>query len=182
MVTMIRQCRGDEHTEILAIINAAAERYRGVIPADCWHEPYTGAQHLARAIGAGVNFWGYEDADGQLAGVMGVQRVKDVTLVRHAYVRPDRQGRGVGGELLRHLETLTEQRVLIGTWARATWAVRFYEGHGYSLISPEKTPALLRTYWDIPARQVETSVVLAKERISFESRPRTAPSALPSSS
>jgi GNAT superfamily N-acetyltransferase len=158
----IRQCRGDEQVGILAIINAAAERYRGAIPADCWHEPYMGAQQLARDVGAGVSFWGYEDDDGQLAGVMGVQRVKDVTLIRHAYVHPQRQGRGIGGELLRHLETLTEQRVLIGTWAHATWAIRFYQSHGYSLMSPQETPGLLRTYWEIPPRQVETSVVLAK--------------------
>jgi GNAT superfamily N-acetyltransferase len=162
-MSTIRQCRVDEYATIVTIINAAAERYRGAIPSDCWHEPYMDAQQLARDIGAGVSFWGYEDDDGQLAGIMGVQRVRDVTLIRHAYVWPKHQGKGIGGLLLRHLETLTtDPRVLIGTWAHATWAIRFYEGHGYSLMSLQETPAVLRAYWDIPTRQVETSVVLAK--------------------
>lgn len=158
----IRDCRADEQAAILAIVNAAAQRYRGVIPADCWHEPYMSAPQLEREIHAGVSFQGYEEEDGQLIAVMGVQRVKDVTLIRHAYVRPDRQGRGIGGALLRHLETLTDGRILIGTWADAAWAIRFYQSHGYALVPPGETPALLATYWSIPARQVETSVVLAK--------------------
>lgn len=160
-MTTIRRCGTDEQAAILAIINQAAARYRGVIPADCWHEPYMRAQQLARDIEAGVNFWGCEDG-GQLVGVMGVEQVKDVTLIRHAYVRPGHQGHGVGGALLRHLETLTNRRILIGTWADATWAIRFYERHGYTLIAREDTPALLRSYWHIPPRQVETSVVLTK--------------------
>ena len=160
--TTIRDCRSDEQPAILAIINAAAERYRGIIPADRWHEPYMSAQQLEREIEAGVTFWGCEEGDGQLVAVMGVQPVKDVTLIRHAYVRPDRQGRGLGGALLRHLETLTDRRILIGTWADAVWAIRFYEGHGYALSPRHETPALLRLYWNIPARQAETSVVLAK--------------------
>jgi GNAT superfamily N-acetyltransferase len=162
-MSLIRQSETNEQTTILAIINAAAQRYCGAIPADCWHEPYMSDEQLTREISAGVSFWGYEEDDGQLAGVMGVQRVKDVTLIRHAYVRPDRQGRGIGGDLLRHLERLTDQRVLIGTWADAVWAIRFYENHGYALIPKQETPALLRTYWDIPPRQIETSVVLAKD-------------------
>jgi GNAT superfamily N-acetyltransferase len=161
-MSAIRQCRSDEQAEILGIINSSAERYRGVIPSDCWHEPYMHADQLARDIGAGVSFWGYEDDDGQLAGVIGVQPVKDVTLIRHAYVRPDRQGQGLGGALLRHAESLTDTRVLIGTWADATWAIRFYESHGYSMLALAETAAVLHTYWDIPPRQVETSVVLAK--------------------
>lgn len=161
-MSTIRRCEADEQATILTIISAAAQRYRGVIPADCWREPYMSAQQLGCDISAGVNFWGYEDDDGQLVGVMGVQRVRDVTLVRHAYVHPDRQGSGIGGALLRHLETLTDQRVLIGTWADAAWAVRFYEGHGYTLIPQQETPVLLRTYWEISPRQLETSVVLAK--------------------
>ena len=158
----IRLCRADEHITILSIINAAAQRYRAVLPADCWHEPYMTAEQLERDISAGVTFWGREDDDRQLGGVMGIQPVKDVTLVRHAYVRPDLQGRGIGAELLQHLETLTDRRVLIGTWADAVWAIRFYESHGYTLIPRHETPSVLRTYWDIPPRQVETSVVLAK--------------------
>ena len=161
-MSTIRHCRAGEQATVLAIINASAQRYQGTIPADCWHEPYMSAEQLGRDISAGVTFWGYEEDDGELVGVMGVQPVKDVTLIRHAYVRPDRQGKGIGGVLLRHLETLTDQRILIGTWADAAWAIGFYQGHDYVLISREETPALLRTYWNIPPRQVETSVVLAK--------------------
>ena len=159
----IRVCRADEQPAILAIINAAAERYRGAIPADCWHEPYMTAGQLACDIAAGVSFWGYEDDNGQLLGVMGIQQVEHVTLVRHAYVDPHAQGRGVGGRLLRYLETLANQRILIGTWATAVWAIRFYQSHGYVLIPGEDVPAMLRRYWDIPRRQIETSVVLVKE-------------------
>ena len=163
LMTPIRQCETNEQATILAIINAAARLYHGAIPADCWHEPYMSAEQLAREISAGVSFWGYEENDGKLAGAIGVQRVRDVTLIRHAYVRPDRQGRGIGGDLLRHLETLTDERVLVGTWADAVWEIRFYENHGYALVPKQETPTLLRTYWDIPPRQVETSVVLAKD-------------------
>ena len=158
----IRTCRLDEQETILAIVNAAAARYRGVIPSDCWHDPYMQSTDLARDIANGVSFWGADGPDAQLAGVMGIQSVKDVTLVRHAYVRPEHQGKGIGSLLLRHLETLTDRRILIGTWADATWAIRFYEAHGYALIPPHETPALLDAYWGIPSRQVETSVVLAK--------------------
>jgi GNAT superfamily N-acetyltransferase len=162
-MSTIRRCQGEDASTILAIINAAAQRYRGAIPADCWHEPYMTAQQLGRDLRAGVTFWASVEVDGELTGVMGLQDVKDVALIRHAYVRPDCQGRGIGGALLRHLESLTDRRVLIGTWAEATWAVRFYEGRGYTLIAQSETPALLRAYWDISPRQVETSVVLAKE-------------------
>ena len=161
-MTPIRRSRTDEHGAILAVINAAAERYRGTIPADCWHEPYMSSEQLARDIAAGVNFWVYEDNDRELAGVMGLQHVKDVTLVRHAYVLPSRQGRGIGRKLLRHLEEMSDQPILIGTWADATWAIGFYEAHGYALISPQETAALLNAYWSIPPRQVATSVVLMK--------------------
>jgi GNAT superfamily N-acetyltransferase len=161
--------RTDDQANILATINAAAQRYRGAIPADCWHEPYMTSQQLRRDISSGVCFWGCEDDAAGLIGVMGIQHVKHVTLVRHAYVRPECQGMGVGSVLLRHLETLTDQRILIGTWADAAWAIRFYQTHGYTLISQEEVPALLRTYWDIPQRQIETSVVLAKAARSQES-------------
>jgi len=157
----IRRCSADEQASILAVINAAAERYRGVIPPDCWHEPYMSAEELAQNVETGVSFWGCDD-NGELVGVMGIQSSKDVTLVRHAYVRPDQQGKGIGSALLRHLETLTDQPVLIGTWSDAEWAIRFYEAHGYALAARERIPELLRTYWDISPRQVETSVVLAK--------------------
>lgn len=158
----IRACGADEATAILAIINSAAQRYRGVIPEDRWHEPYMSDEELRSEIAAGVRFSGYEDEQGQLIAVMGIQQVKDVTLIRHAYVHPDRQGQGIGTALLRHLEAQADRRILIGTWADAAWAVRFYERHGYALVPREGTVALLQTYWDVPPRQVESSVVLWK--------------------
>jgi GNAT superfamily N-acetyltransferase len=156
---VIRPCRGDERAEILAIVNAAAEAYRGVIPADRWHEPYMPAAELDAEIAAGVAFAGYEEG-GALVGVMGVQPVRDVDLIRHAYVVPERQGQGIGAALLEHLARSTARPLLVGTWAAAEWAVRFYERHGFELVSPERKAELLRAYWTIPARQIETSVVL----------------------
>jgi GNAT superfamily N-acetyltransferase len=156
----LRPCRDDEHEAILATINAAAETYRGVIPADRWHEPYMSARELEDEIAGGVRFWAYETA-GELIGVMGVQAVADVDLIRHAYVLPGSQRRGVGSALLRHLRGTTERRMLVGTWAEAEWAIRFYQRHGFELVSPERTDTLLKTYWTIPHRQIETSVVLA---------------------
>jgi GNAT superfamily N-acetyltransferase len=156
----IRLCRDDERDVILAIINAAAEAYRGVIPADRWHEPYMDARELDSEIAAGVRFWGYE-IDGDVVGAMGVQRMDDVDLIRHAYVLPDHQRHGVGAALLEHLRGMSERPMLVGTWADAEWAIRFYRRHGFRLVSPERKNALLRTYWTIPDRQVETSVVLA---------------------
>jgi GNAT superfamily N-acetyltransferase len=161
-VSAIRPCHEDERAEILRIVNLAAEAYRGVIPADRWHEPYMPARELEEEIAAGVVFWGYE-ADGELLGVMGIQPVRDVELIRHAYVLPGRQRAGVGGALLEHLIDLPrpERRpILVGTWTAAKWAIRFYERHGFELTSREETVALLRAYWAIPERQIETSVVL----------------------
>ena len=157
----IRRCRDDERETILELVNDAAEAYRGVIPDDCWHEPYMPAEELDREIAAGVEFWGYE-SDGALVGVMGVQPVRDVDLIRHAYVSPGSQRRGVGRALLEHLATSTSRRILVGTWAAADWAIAFYRRHGFELVSPERKDALLRAYWAIPDRQIETSVVLAK--------------------
>ena len=156
----IRPCRNDERPAILAIVNAAAEAYRGVIPEDRWHEPYMGVEELDREIAAGVAFWGYEE-DGALLGVMGIQAVGDVDLIRHAYVRPGRQRGGIGGALLRHLCDAASRPMLVGTWAAADWAIRFYERHGFELVSEERKTELLRRYWAIPERQIETSVVLA---------------------
>ena len=157
----IRPCRDDEREAILAIVNAAATAYRGVIPADRWREPYMPADELESEIGAGVVFWGCE-RDGELAGIMGVQPVRDVELIRHAYVAPGSQRHGIGSALLEHLAAGSTRRMLVGTWAAADWAIRFYRRHGFAPVTPERTAALLRTYWSIPERQVETSVVLAK--------------------
>jgi GNAT superfamily N-acetyltransferase len=155
-----RPCRGDERDDILAIINAAAEAYRGVIPEDRWHEPYMESGELEREITAGVRFWGYV-ADGQLIGVMGIQPVGDVDLIRHAYVRPDSQRRGVGAALLEHLRSVSTRPMLVGTWAAADWAISFYRRHGFERVSRERKTELLQRYWTIPERQIETSVVLA---------------------
>ena len=159
-VAQIRICRDDEREAILAIINAAAEAYRGVIPADRWHDPYMPADALDREIAAGVVFWGYE-LDGRLIGVMGIQPVDDVDLIRHAYVLPDSQRGGVGGALLARMQELAERPMLVGTWAAADWAIGFYRRNGFELVSPELKTELLKRYWDIPERQIETSVVLA---------------------
>ncbi len=159
-MSSIRPSRDDERAAILATINAAAEAYRGVIPADRWHEPYMPASELDREIGAGVAFWVYE-ADGAIVGTMGIQPARDVDLIRHAYVLPGSQRRGVGGALLGHLRGVSTRRMLVGTWAAAEWAIRFYRRHGFELVSPERKSALLKTYWTVPDRQIETSVVLA---------------------
>jgi GNAT superfamily N-acetyltransferase len=157
----IRPCRDDERGAILTIVNAAAEAYRGVIPADRWREPYMPAEELDAEIAAGVAFWGYE-RDGELLGVMGIQRVRDVDLIRHAYVAPESQRLGVGGALLAHLERSATRRILVGTWAAAQWAIDFYRRRGFEQVSTEAKNRLLHAYWSIPDRQVETSVVLAK--------------------
>ena len=159
---MIRDCTDADIEVIDAIINEAALAYRGVIPADCWHEPYMTRSDLVSEIAAGVRFSGWEDA-GVLVGIMGLQRVRDATLIRHAYVRTAQQGRGVGGELIGWLSARTAGPLLVGTWAAATWAIRFYERHGFRLVSAEEKDRLLRTYWSISARQRETSVVLVNQ-------------------
>jgi GNAT superfamily N-acetyltransferase len=148
---------------VLAIINDAAERYRGAIPADRWHDPYFSAEYLAHELDAGVRFFGYE-AGGELLGVMGVQDVDDVTLIRHAYVSTRAQRGGIGGRLLRSLLAKANGRpVLIGTWAAASWAIGFYEKNGFELVTPEEKTRLLKRYWDVPERQIETSVVLREQ-------------------
>jgi N-acetylglutamate synthase-like GNAT family acetyltransferase len=159
----IRLARGDDRAAMLSIINDAAQAYRGVIPADRWHEPYMPAEELASEIGAGVIFWVAED-EMRVLGVMGMQDKGEVTLVRHAYVAPPLQRKGVGRALLRHVQRLAEKPVLIGTWAAAAWAIDFYRRNGFALVSPQEKERLLRRYWSIPARQIETSVVLADER------------------
>ena len=149
---VIRPCHDLERPRILEIVNRAAEAYRDVIPADRWREPYMPPDELDHELSAGVGFLGYE-ADGSLVGVMGIQRVRDVELIRHAYVLPISQGRGVGGALLEHLQRLCTHRMLVGTWAAAEWAIRFYRRHGFRLVAPERTAALLKAYWTIPDRR-----------------------------
>lgn len=149
---------------MLAIINAAAAAYRGVIPDDRWHDPYMSRDALLADIAADIRFWGYE-AGGVLVGVMGFQPVRDVDLIRHAYVMPGSQRGGVGGALIGRLRSQSTRRMLVGTWAAAVWAIRFYQRHGFALVTPVQKTALLKTYWDIPERQVETSVVLANPPI-----------------
>lgn len=162
-MSCIRLCRGDTPV-ILAIINSAAEAYRGVIPADRWHEPYMPASEPEAEKAAGVAFWGYA-VQGALAGVMGIQPVREVHLIRHAYVLPAFQRTGAGGAMLDHLRSSTPGPMLVGTWAAAIWAIRFYERHGFRRVSDEARDRLLRSYWTIPDRQIETSVVLASPPI-----------------
>jgi N-acetylglutamate synthase-like GNAT family acetyltransferase len=157
---LIRQCRDNEFEAICSIINDAAEVYKGIIPQDRWKEPYMSKDELQEEMKAGVIFWGYEE-DGELVGVMGIQPVQDVTLIRHAYVRPTNQGQGIGGMLLATLRRQTTRPLLVGTWANAAWAIRFYEKHTFRLVSSKEKNRLLRNYWSIPERQIETSVVLA---------------------
>jgi GNAT superfamily N-acetyltransferase len=157
---------GDTGT-ILAIVNAAAEAYRGVIPADRWHEPYMDAAELRAELAAGVQFSAYE-ADGDIVGVMGIQPVRKVELIRHAYVLPAWQGRGVGRELMRHLLARVERQVLVGTWAAATWAIVFHERNGFRLVPEPAKALLLRAYWTIPERQADVSVVLAAPPLTLE--------------
>jgi GNAT superfamily N-acetyltransferase len=155
----LRPCNQDDFPAIWTIINDGAAAYRGIIPADCLHDPYMTADELNHEIASGVHFWGCEHNE-LLIGVMGSQGVADVTLIRHAYVRTDYQKQGVGAELLAHLRSTVSRPVLVGTWADAHWAIRFYQRHGFYLVTPEEKERLLRKYWQIPARQIETSVVL----------------------
>lgn len=159
----IRPCGAADLEAIFSIVNDAAQAYAGVIPADCWHEPYMPLEELEQEIGDGVVFWGYQ-SDGELVGVMGIQDRGEVTLIRHAYVKTGQRRRGIGEKLLRHLEGMTAKPILIGTWSAATWAIRFYERNGYRLLSRPEIERLLRKYWSISDRQIETSVVLANAR------------------
>ena len=157
---MIRRCDNQDFEPIWTIVNDGAQAYKGIIPADCWAEPYMSMEKLRHEIDDGVVFWGWEEA-GTLAGVMGLQRVQDVTLIRHAYVRTGSQKQGIGARLLTHLQGLTSGPLLVGTWADAVWAIRFYERYGFQSVSELEKVRLLKKYWTIPDRQIETSVVLA---------------------
>jgi N-acetylglutamate synthase-like GNAT family acetyltransferase len=164
---LIRKNLGADAAAILAIINAAAQAYRGVIPADRWHEPYMPADELEKEIADGVVFWVAEE-DGGLLAVMGMQDKGEVALVRHAYVSPAAQRKGVGTSLLRHVQGLTHKPVLIGTWAAASWAIDFYRRNGFAVVADADKNSLLLKYWSVPARQIETSVVLADARWSAD--------------
>jgi GNAT superfamily N-acetyltransferase len=158
---VIRPCTESDTDRICAIVNDAAHAYKGVIPADCWHEPYMSKAELQHELQAGVKFWGYQPDGGELVGVMGMQPLRDVTLIRHAYVCTANRQHGIGTQLLTHLRSLTTRPILIGTWADATWAIRFYQKHGFRLLTQDERNRLLKLYWTIPERQIETSVVLA---------------------
>jgi GNAT superfamily N-acetyltransferase len=157
---MIRPCTNADIPTIDTIINEAAVAYRGVIPDDRWHEPYMPRSQLLDEIAAGVEFRGWDD--GGLIGIMGLQRVRDATLIRHAYVQPAHQGHGIGGALLTAFAAQSTGPLLVGTWAAASWAIRFYERHGFQQVTPAEKDRLLDTYWRIPSRQRETSVVLVR--------------------
>jgi GNAT superfamily N-acetyltransferase len=157
---MIRRCQEGDFEQIWTIINDGALAYKGIIPPDRWTEPYMSREKLHHELDEGVLFWGYED-NGPLVAVMGLQQVQDVTLIRHAYVRSSSQKRGIGGHLLSHLRGLAGGPMLVGTWAAAGWAIRFYERYGFQIVGPGLKDRLLRKYWSIPERQIETSVVLA---------------------
>jgi N-acetylglutamate synthase-like GNAT family acetyltransferase len=159
----LRPYRDGDFTDLLHIVNSAAEAYRGVIPADRWHDPYMTTDALAAELTAGIEFW-VSERDGQLAGVMGIQPVRDVELIRHAYVRPGLQRGGVGRDLLRHLCLRAQRPILVGTWAAAHWAIDFYRRNGFASVPDGQARELLRKYWSIPERQIETSVVLEYER------------------
>jgi N-acetylglutamate synthase-like GNAT family acetyltransferase len=163
----IRRRRADDFETIYSIINEAAQAYKRVIPKDCWKEPYMPKDELQQEIDAGVVFWGYEE-DGELIGVMGLQHNQDVALIRHSYVRTLKQRHGVGEKLLFHLRRQTTRPILVGTWADAVWAIRFYEKNGFQLVSKEEKDLLLKKYWSIPERQIETSVVLAEKKWSHQ--------------
>lgn len=170
MDVRIRPCLPADEARMVEIINDAAVAYKGVIPADRYHEPYMPLEEMRAEIAAGVRFYGAE-VDGILVGVMGIQDVANtdpqgignVTLIRHAYVATAQRGLGIGGRLLAHLKDIAARPMLMGTWAAATWAIGFYEKHGFALTSHAEKETLLRVYWNIPERQVETSVVLADQ-------------------
>lgn len=160
---MIQRCAPEEFESIYEVINDAATVYKGVIPADCWKEPYMPRAELRDELEQGVVFWGAYES-GTLVAVMGLQHVQKVALIRHAYTRTTHQRRGLGIALLEHLREQTKRPLLVGTWRAAAWAIRFYENHGFRVMSESQTRALLQKYWTVPDRQIEESVVLADAR------------------
>ncbi len=163
---MIRKCLDSEFEIIYEIINDSAQAYKGVIPMDCWKEPYMSKGELQREIDEGVGFWGCEK-EGELVGVMGIQHVQKVILIRHAYVLTVRRNQGIGGKLLSYLLTQTSCPILVGTWADATWAIHFYEKYGFELVTAKEKDRLLKKYWSVPERQIRSSMVLVDKRRSL---------------
>ena len=159
---MIRPCSRIDAVNICSVINDGAEAYRSVIPQDRWHEPYMPLSNLLQEIERGVEFHGHYQ-DEHLVGVMGIEAVQDVSLIRHAYVCTTYQGRGVGSALIDQLLSSTRRPLLVGTWAAASWAISFYQHRGFTLVTTEEKDKLLDLYWSIPSRQRETSVVLVDE-------------------
>jgi len=161
---MMRRLLSQDFNSILRVVNDAAQAYKGVIPGDRWKEPYMSVKELREQIDSGVEFFGLEEKE-EIIGVMGIQHIKDVTLIRHAYVLTKYQRRGIGEKLLKYLMSLIKYpEILVGTWKDANWAIQFYEKHGFKLTSSKEKDSLLRKYWDIPERQIETSVVLRFSR------------------
>ena len=157
---MIVPSKKSDFKDILDIINDAASAYKGIIPTDRWHEPYMSEQELQTQIEDGIKFWCFVEND-NIIGVMGIQDKSDVTLIRHAYVRTTARNKGIGSKLLNYLSELTTKPILVGTWVDATWAINFYKKYGFNLVPFDEKEKLLRKYWTIPLRQIETSVVLA---------------------
>lgn len=167
---MIRQCTTNDFEQIYEIINNGAQAYKGVIPSEYWKEPYMSRDELRGELDGGISMWVYEE-EGELVGVMGIQHRKNVTLIRHAYVCTSRQHQGIGGKLLSHLRELTAEPILIATWSKAVWAIRFYEKHGFRLVSREEGNRLQRKYWSSPEVKIYASVVLADEKwFDFQTR------------
>jgi GNAT superfamily N-acetyltransferase len=160
---MIRECTPDDFNDVWTVIDDAAVAYQGIIAADTWTIPYMSKGELRQETAQGVVFFGFFEVD-RLLAVMGLQAVEDVSLIRHAYTRTVSQGRGIGAALLAHLQRQTDRPLLVGTWEAASWAIRFYQSRGFRLVTPEQKDALLRTYWGVPERQIEESVVLADAR------------------
>ncbi len=167
---MIRECLDNEFEIIYQIINDSAQAYKGVIPMECWKEPYMSKVELQREINEGVRFWGYEK-EGELMGLMGIQSVQDVTLIRHAYVLTARRNQGFGGQLLSYFLTQTRGPILVGTWMDATWAIHFYERYGFECVTAKEKDRLLKKYWSVPERQIRSSVVLRKNKRSLAPAP-----------
>ncbi|MFH1367492.1 MAG: GNAT family N-acetyltransferase [Elusimicrobiota bacterium] len=167
---MIQKCNSSDFDAVLAIINDAASAYKGVIPDDCWHEPYMSAENLRKDIDAKVVFYGYEDqgsaaaGNGKLIGVMGTQEFDDVTLIRHAYVLTSHRNKGIGGKLLEYIKTLSDKPFLVGTWRDTAWSIMFYQKHGFSVLDTKRIAHLLNKYWTVSDRHREMSVVLANRK------------------